>query len=513
MTDARHNSPTSLDRYTRVGELGDAFHGMLRKAIPAISLMVAILVARMLVINEEGWLGLLWMGVGTVFALSIWRTAGIGLPLLPIFAIQHLAVYGIPLVNRNETIAGYSSALVDNAGLEVLIMLAACALVWRLCMTFFSPAGAKSLALRIFAVEGNRALNRIGIGLITLSAGYELLNALRLTGAVMSMLPGGAHSIVVAVINAAGMSGYFLTAMAISSGGAHRPTRTFFWCTLTGHLILLTSSILLSSVINIVGAAVIGLFWGAGRIPRTFLLVCSCLLAFLNLGKFEMRERHWGASGQMVSELNVSTLPGFYMEWVGYSLAKISGDNPNEEKTRKNQTMLARMDNLQNLLFVSDRVVNTKSPVLGGETYALIPPLLIPRILWPEKPRTHEGQVILNTHFGRQSREDSFTTYIAWGLLPEAYGNFGPIWGAVILGGVLGIVFAGLENFTANKPLLSLEGMVTFVLLIGIAASFEMVASVLITSLFQAVLTVIMACAPFVQSMTLTRDDEEESSA
>lgn len=498
-----------LDRYTRVGELGDALHGLLRKGIPFIALAVVLLAARMLVMNEAGWLGLLWMGIGTVLALVVWQNAGIGLPLLPLLAIQHLTVYGIPLINRNETIQGYSADLVNKAGFEVLVLLVTCAAAWRMCMNIFSPAGPTSLALRIFAADGRRALNRIGIGLIALSAGYELLHSLKLIGTILAVLPSGTHSIVAAIINAAGMSGYFLTAMCISSGGAHRSTRSFFWCVLTCHLVLLTSSILLSSIINIVGAVVIGLFWGSGRVPRAFLAVCCLALAFLNLGKFEMRERYWGASGQVVAAPNPAALPGFYAEWAGHSLTKIFGTDSEYTTDTKRQTMLARMDNLQNLLFVSDRVVNGNNPVLEGETYALIPPLLIPRILWPEKPRTHEGQVMLNAHFGRQSREDSLNTYIAWGLLPEAYGNFGPLWGAVVLGVGLGVVFAALENFTARKPLLSMEGMITFVLLIGMAASFEMVASVLITSLFQAVLTVIMACAPFVQSMTLARTEEE----
>jgi hypothetical protein len=116
---------------------------------------------------------------------------------------------------------------------------------------------------------------------------------------------------------------------------------------------------------------------------------------------------------------------------------------------------------------------------------------------------------MLNVHFGRQSRADSFTTYIAWGLLPEAYGNFGSTWGAVILGVVLGGLFAWLENLTASKPLLSLEGMVTFALFIGLASSFEMVSSVLITSLFQSVVTIALACFPFVQRMTVIRPEEE----
>jgi hypothetical protein len=65
----------------------------------------------------------------------------------------------------------------------------------------------------------------------------------------------------------------------------------------------------------------------------------------------------------------------------------------------------------------------------------MIPALLVPRIFWEDKPRTHMGQMILNYHYGRQaSVRDIFSTFIAWGLLPEAVGNFGIILGSLGVG-------------------------------------------------------------------------------
>ncbi|HEY9250899.1 MAG TPA: hypothetical protein VIO38_17280 [Rariglobus sp.] len=500
-----------LDRYTRISELGDALHVLLRNGIPILALIILVLVARLFLQDKPGWMALMWIGAGTCLALLTWQNAGIGLPLLPLLAMQHLAVYGIPLVNRNDTIVRYAESLVDDAGLEVLILLAASSAAWRFGMQVFRPAPPTAYALRVFAIEGNKVLNRIGIALIITSAGYELLSSLHLIGIVMAVLPAGTQSIAMAIIGSAGMSGYFLVAMFIAGGEARPSTRTIFWSILVLHLILLTSSILLSSVINIVGAVVIGLFWGSGRMPRRFLLVCTVVLSFLNVGKFEMRERYWGAGGQVSTNVNLTGLPAYYWEWCGYSVDKLVGyEEPSGNKSEeKAQTMLARMDNMQNLLYVSDKVVNEKKPVLGGETYSLIPPLLIPRIFWPEKPRSHEGQALLNVHYERQTRADTFSTYVAWGLLPEAYGNFGPVWGAVILGVVLGFMFAWLENATAAKPLLSLEGMVTFAVLIGFASSFEMVSSVLVTALFQSIVTISVACLPFVQNMLVVRPEED----
>jgi membrane-bound ClpP family serine protease len=120
---------------------------------------------------------------------------------------------------------------------------------------------------------------------------------------------------------------------------------------------------------------------------------------------------------------------------------------------------------------------------------------------------------MLNVHFGRQDLASTFKTYVAWGLLPEAYGNFGPIKGSLIIGIVLGLLFAWAECYTTHKPLLSAEGFVAFVIFLILANSFEMVSSVMVTAMFQAVVPVIVACAPFVRLRTVVRPTDSGSGA
>lgn len=104
---------------------------------------------------------------------------------------------------------------------------------------------------------------------------------------------------------------------------------------------------------------------------------------------------------------------------------------------------------------------------------------------------------MLNVHFQRQDLNSTYDTYIAWGLLPEAYGNFGPLTGAIVLGVVMGLFFAFLEKWTANKLVVSMEGFIGFTIFLGFANSYEMVASVLVTSIFQALVPVAGAMLPF----------------
>jgi hypothetical protein len=122
---------------------------------------------------------------------------------------------------------------------------------------------------------------------------------------------------------------------------------------------------------------------------------------------------------------------------------------------------------------------------LYGATYILIPPLFVPRVLWPSKPRAHAGQDLLNIHFERQREVDIVMTFIAWGLLPEAVGNFGIWMGAIFLGIVMGYLLGYLETWSMLKELLSVEGLMLLGFWLKLMVSYEMVSSVFLTSTFQ----------------------------
>jgi hypothetical protein len=270
---------------------------------------------------------------------------------------------------------------------------------------------------------------------------------------------------------------------------------------------------LLSAALTEVFSALIGLFWGSGKMPWRLLIVTLLIMAFLNLGKFTMRERYWRPQkDEPQPDITLTDMPHYYGEWMLASVDALTGQQSDTkgkdafgeigktaEQEQTGQNLLTRINNLQNLLYVIDATDSRHIQPLGGATYTLIPPLLVPRVLWPDKPRTHEGQILLNVYYGRQELNATLSTYIAWGLLPEAYGNFGRFTGAIMLGFFIGGLFAWIEKFVARKLLLSMEGFLAFTLFLGMANSYEMVASVLITSLFQAFIPIIIASAPFVE--------------
>lgn len=503
--------PRPLDRYTQIGDLADSVRWLLQRAGVPIALILLAETAFLYFTNSPGAIAFALIAMGTLLVLALWRPRGIGLPIVPLIAVQNLVVYGLPIVIGHEVLTVYPPGFVTRAGLEVLVFSASMIGAWSIGMTLFQPATAHSYALQGFKQEGTVKLKRIGFSLVLASSTYWLLDSLRLTDLIFSFLPDGSSSLVTTLFSATGTCGFFLVAMFVGTRAVSPVGRILFWGLLALNCFISASSFLLSTTTGLLASVVIGLFWSAGRMPWRYLLIVVAALSFLNLGKFTMRDQYWGVEGEQAPRFTLAQMPSHYAEWIQASTDALTAGTSLEtgrddgKQHPKGQSLLERVNNLQNLLFVIDAIEVGHITPLHGSTYALIPPLLVPRIFWPDKPRTHEGQILLNVHFGRQELESTFQTYIAWGLLPEAYGNFGAILGALFLGLAFGLIFAWLENFTSQKLLISLEGFVSFTILLGIMGSFEMVASVLVTSVFQSVVVLVVACFPFVQSTILRR--------
>jgi hypothetical protein len=131
---------------------------------------------------------------------------------------------------------------------------------------------------------------------------------------------------------------------------------------------------------------------------------------------------------------------------------------------------------------------------LQGATYLHVLPQLVPRFLWPEKPRSHIATYELAIYYGLQDAEATETTTIAFGLLAEAFANFG-LFGSVLLGAFWGVTLKKLQIWSAYSPMFSFAGLM-MVLLTAWAFSAELTMAAWISS-FQQALVVVLG-VPFV---------------
>ncbi|HMD60868.1 MAG TPA: hypothetical protein VKG78_05535 [Opitutaceae bacterium] len=511
--------PGALDRYTNIGELSDKVRAATKRMVAPLFGLLAIETAYLGYTGRPGAAAFALMGAGACAALAVWCRRAIGLPLLPVMIIQSLIIYGVPIAAGHEVIRAYPQGFVFSAGVEVAVFEFAMAAAWWLGMQVFRPAPPWSYALHEFNRAGAKGWARLGFAMVIGATAFQVLQGLDLLGALYAAIPSGGETILYALVSVVSACGFFLVALVIGGKEASFAERALFWLLLVANAMMSASDFILSSAAANLITVAIGFFWSSERMPWRYLTVAMLALSFLNTGKSTMRSRYWGTEDAPVAHRTFRQLPACYEEWARVSFSAIvendadkgQASGGNQPQAKKNQTLLDRIDNLQNLLFAIDAIETNHIKPLHGQTYTLIPPLLLPRVLWPDKPRTHEGQILLNVHFGRQDLESTYTTYVAWGLLPEAYGNFGPLAGSIYLGIFLGGLFAWIENLTARKLLVSMEGFVSLSVLMNLMNSFEMVASVLVTSTFQSCVVVIAASLPFVHRTKALRPPPDGS--
>lgn len=508
------SSGQALDRFAQIGDLALRVRRLIDRTWVGVLAALGLTVAVLFGTRNPGANSFMLIALGFVITIAMWRRTGIGLPILPMMAVQNLAVYGMPILVQNEVILAYPAGLLQTAGVEVLVFSCASGIAWSLAMQVLRPSPAVCYALPDFQHGGSDKLKRVGMNLVIAGTVYIAAQKLGWLDFLFAMLPAGSISLLGPLTTGITACGLFLVSLFIGTGELNAADRALFWGLLCVACLINASSFLLSGVTPLLIAVFTGLFWSKGRVPWRYLLIVAVALSFFNLGKFTMRGRYWqfGDEPAAASTGGFAQLPALYGEWTQASFQALLNpvdDTPpsvfqTSAKPSSHQSLLQRVNNLQNLLFVIDAVEVEGFKPLGGETYALIPPLLVPRIMWPDKPRTHAGQVLLNVHFGRQDLLSTFKTYVAWGLIPEAYGNFGPLMGSTLIGAAIGVFLAWLENVTARKLLLSLEGFVSFTVLLGMVNSFEMVASVLVTTIFQSVVPIIAVSLPFLRRMQIS---------
>jgi len=224
--------------------------------------------------------------------------------------------------------------------------------------------------------------------------------------------------------------------------------------------------------------AVLGYFLTSRRIPWTALAAMIAVLFVLHAGKGEMRDRYW--VGGYTQETSIGEVPRLFAEWFAAGMGTIaSGQVENN--------IIERASLLDILIYVQQATPG-QIPYLGGETYALLPNYLVPRFLQPDKTFTQAGLALLNIRYGLQTEEEVRFTTIGWGLISEAYANFG-------YGGVLGVglLIGGLATlFTRFSAGASPLAMPTLLSLAALACltNLEADLSSLLVTLWQALVAV-----------------------
>ncbi|MEM6821197.1 MAG: hypothetical protein AAF558_04490 [Verrucomicrobiota bacterium] len=269
---------------------------------------------------------------------------------------------------------------------------------------------------------------------------------------------------------------------------------TIFLVFLVLQIVANCASLLLIGALTSGVVVVLGYTLGRHRLPWIALLICFPIFFILHQGKAEMREKYWHQE-RAVQSVQFLDYPKFFLEWFDFGIKNL---NQSEEEKEQRADLLERTSLLQVLLtaqLMSPEIV----PHLNGKSYNFLHLMLVPRFLNPNKFSSHESTTRLNIHYLIQTREMTLATTIGWGLLNEAYANFA-IWGTILVGGIMGWLFALVTRLSSNVPILSFPGLLG-ILTISFAFQSEYTSSAFISSYFQACVALFLLRVALMKSL------------
>jgi hypothetical protein len=423
--------------------------------------------------NPESAIGAALIICASWLPLLIWARKRMGgLPIFPIFAITHTWTFGLPLLYEHPIVRLFESTSQLYAASSVTGFLLLAAVVWYWARTKRSYPRRYCLAMNEQQADA----------LFLFIVGASIIFTVAVNGGwfnVSTAVFGIVRSIILAIEALA----CFALSHRLGAGNLTGLKATLFKLLLVILVIVSLAPLLMVTSMAIVALSAFGYVSGGGRVPWISFAISVLVFAFLHIGKAEMRDRYWGEAEQ--GAVAPTAYPKFFLEWLLASWDEL-GAPEKEEKT----SLLERASLMQLLLY--EQTLSNTVPFMDGETYVIVPQLMIPRILYPNRPTTHEGTYRLNIHYGFQTKEQTETTTLGFGLLNEAYANFGLV-GMALLAIVLGLYYGTVEHWAVSSPLLSARGLFAIVV-----ASFsfqtEFAAGVYAAALFQSLIALFLLC-------------------
>ncbi len=392
-----------------------------------------------------------------------------GIPVYPAYALTYTVTHGLPLVQGfSAAKISYSDDQQIEAGCVVIYFLALAGICWYQVGSRPSrPAGG-------YLCLPHRGMNGGLLWTLAISA----LILLSLKGRWLPLQ--GAFASTVALSSMAACT--LTTALLGYNWGRKEltPEQTIgFLSLLAAHMLLQMSNLLLYGAAGLAATACIAFTIGRKRLPVFALAVMIIAFGFLQLGKAEIRHDVWH-QGKISND--VDDMPRLFVQWYLYSQNAALNIKKGTSEQNKAASIVERIRLVQ-IMMVVQKQTSEGTPLLNGRTYWIIPRAIVPRLFNQDKIATHEGTYILCIHYRLQTREQTRTTTIGFGLLAEAYANFA-LPGVTFLALILGLGLGLVGRRSAGLPFLAYRSLFAFAILVQFLQT-ETCASVIVPSIIQ----------------------------
>lgn len=413
------------------------------------------------------------IAVLAVLPSLLWaKQARYNLPLFEVFMLTSINTYAIPLLSGHDELTRFDASTMTNAAWQVLCYLVVANI------TYFAvsarPRRGPFWEEEIVSKQISRFLNY----------GMLLATTYTIIAQFTDWIPFEMAGVLRAISFGVGNIACFLQSRRWGRGELPGQEKVYFAAQVFAQIYFGWASLLLIGGISLLTLCLLGYLSGAKKLPLIAMAIVAPILALLHNGKAAMRLQYWGPMGTERRQVTISELPQFYLNWINFGL------RPREEESSKsNNARLLERTSLFHVMCLVVSLTPERQPFLDGRTYKDIPAQFVPRLFWREKPGAHVSTNTLAVYYGLQREEDTAKTTVGFGLLTEAYANYG-----LIGAGLLGFIFAGafkkISGWSVESPLLSYPGLLMVVLM---AWSFmtEFTLSIWLSSLFQAVVVVL----------------------
>lgn len=405
-----------------------------------------------------------------------------GLPIFPFLSMSYIFSHALSLVTEDQKVQAYSELDHFNMGLVVSLFLLIATIFW--CILSRKSRKPQVVSVQSFA---DHQVYPFLASLIVLCIIYHICSS---AGYLWLFLPNSAVSLLRAILPALTSFGLIVLGYKLGEQKLTRRQKNIFIGLLS--LLILVSGA--SIYLNIPGVylllACMGYMFSSRKLPWKTLLIAFFIVAFLYIGKGETRNVYW-AKGSIQPSQYVS----LYTDWVKNSISIAA--NPLDTSASKAEDLGSRTSVSEMLLKVM-KESGTERPYLNGKTYEVIPQLLVPRFLNPNKIRGAEANHMLSVYYGLKTYKETFTTAIGWGLLQEAYANFSWL-GAVALGIFIGTLYGYVTYWSADYPPTSFRFLVATIFLV-LAIRTEITLGTFIAVLAQSLFLLYIVRAVFMKS-------------
>jgi len=438
--------------------------------------LLTLIVISLWFLNEGNWevdgktiWGIAIMVLASYPALMWAKRAERWIPTFEVAMLIAIPQYAIPLLSHPLELRFYPETTITRSALVILLYI-------FLAVVGFSisrrPPRLRNLLSTSLIPNKIYHLSHLGIFISNIYLSISTFS---------SLIPHDFQRLLSTLFLGLGTISIFITSQLWGLDLLNASKKLFFFFNVLLNILISFTGLYLISGFAMVFLAIVSYSTSKKKIPWVVILVFSLLISILHLGKGKMRGKYWDFSHGRATQarsVEIHEVPSFFAEWINDGLAM---DRESKHSSIDQNSSLERASLFPMVCLAVDRIPREKG-YLMGDSYTSIPVLLIPRILWPQKPSALDSNDRLMIHLGLVN-PNNITVNIALGLPTEAYINFGFI-GVGTLGLLLGFLYKKISLISQNSPQFSAIGILSILMIASVSQS-DQNAAIWISALFQ----------------------------